>query len=61
MMEDRIISEFNAVLGTQVENISKGHELFEKYLKNLNEIETKVSRFLTFFALFTFFVNRNFS
>lgn len=53
-MEDRIISEFNAVLGTQVENISKGHELFDKYLKNLNEIEAKVSKFLIFLTLFTF-------
>lgn len=42
-MEDRIVSEFNAVLGTQVDNISKGHELFDKYVKNLHEIEAKVS------------------
>lgn len=42
-MEDRIVSEFNAVLGTQVDNISKGHELFDKCVKKLNEIESKVS------------------
>jgi hypothetical protein len=41
-MEDRIIKEFNAVLGTNVDNLSKSNSLVDKYVQNLNEIEAKV-------------------
>lgn len=43
-MEDRIIQELNAVLGTNVDNISKSHELVDRYVNDLNEIESKVKR-----------------
>lgn len=41
-MEDRIITELNAELGCDIENLSKSISLVEKYANQLNVIEEKV-------------------
>lgn len=51
-MEDRIIAEFNAFFGSDVENLSKSKDLVDKYVDQLNGIEEKVIFFVQF-NLFT--------
>lgn len=41
-MEDRIIAELNAELGSKVEDLCKSRALRDKYVDQLNVIEEKV-------------------
>lgn len=41
-MEDRILAEFNAFYGSDVDNLSKSKDLVDKYVDQLNGIEEKV-------------------
>lgn len=44
-MENRIIAQFNADLGSNIENLSKSKDLVDKYVTQLNVIEEKVKYF----------------
>lgn len=41
-MEDRIIAELNAELGSKVDNLARSQGLVDKYVEQLNSIEQKV-------------------
>lgn len=41
-MEDRIVAELNAELGSKVEDLCKSRDLRDSYVKQLNVIEEKV-------------------
>jgi hypothetical protein len=41
-VESRVIQELNAAIGPKSDNLSKSHELVDKYVKQLNSIEEKV-------------------
>jgi RAD50-interacting protein 1 len=41
-VESRVIQELNAAIGPKSDNLSKSHELVDKYVKQLNGIEEKV-------------------
>lgn len=51
-MEDRVIAELNAELGSNVDNLSKSKSLVDKYVDQLNVIEEKVKDFLCNFICF---------
>lgn len=51
-MEDRVIAELNAELGSNVDNLSKSKSLVDKYVDQLNGIEEKVKKFLCNFICF---------
>lgn len=51
-MEDRVIAELNAELGSNIANLSNSKSLVDKYVDQLNIIEEKVKDFLCNFICF---------
>lgn len=43
-MEDRIIAELNAELGSKIDNLARSQDLVDKYVDQLNSIEEKVKK-----------------
>ena len=59
-LEDIIIQRLNAELGDKVENLSKSKTLVDKYLKQLDDINDKVSSKSDDCECFAMLLNFNF-